>query len=71
MENRIQDLSNLELINYLNRVIDKSQEAKGEMKMVLPTSKLYTSYAERVEGCSRLFSKAFKLAVERGIYVVH
>lgn len=71
MENRLQDLDNRALIVYLNRVIDKYNETKLERTLVMPTAKLYKDYTERLEGCSRLFSKAFAVAQERGIYVVH
>ena len=71
MENRLQDLDNQALIAYLNRVIDKYNEARLERALIMPTAKLYKDYTERLDGCSRLFSKAFKHAQERGIYVVH
>lgn len=70
MENRLEDLSPQELMDYMNRIVNKHLETKQELKHA-PSANEAGALLERMVGLSRLFTNARLLSESRGYQQWH
>ena len=70
MEKSIEELSPQELMDYMNRLVNKNLDTKQQLKHA-PTSHEAGALLERMDAIGRLFSKARLLSESRGYQQWH